>query len=376
MKEWEFLAAWQKTRTADPARREHVYVSSKNHGFDPMTYLDAVPWERVVQLHVAGHTDHGTHVIDTHIGPVTDPVWRLLGEAHARSGGASILSSGTPRFRASRNARRGASRARVREGCFVSDRLSDRQPSPQLGGATEALVHERASATPSGQTGQAGQAVQARAGAGAHVAPPRLPEGTSLRALEEWFIEAVTSPCAGERLDEDARHVLTRGPKLGESERLEIYRYAYRARLVECLVDDYPALQSALGAERFEALCHEYVQRHPSSAPSLNFFGRHMARFCRSEAAEPFPLRHFAGDLAELEWRSSRCLHARVADALSLRRSRDSAERWPAARLPPSAAVRILRTDYPVNAFFQAFKTGESLRPREEECVTAVYRTT
>ncbi len=92
MKEWEFLA-----RLAEDADCgilldvNNVYVSSKNHGFDPMTYLDAVPWERVVQFHVAGHTDHGTHVIDTHIGPVTDPVWRLLGEAYARSGGASVL---------------------------------------------------------------------------------------------------------------------------------------------------------------------------------------------------------------------------------------------------------------------------------------------
>ncbi len=69
----------------------NIYVSANNHGFDPQTYLDAIPWDRVVQFHVAGHTDHGTHVVDTHIRPVIDPVWRLLGEAHARSGGASIL---------------------------------------------------------------------------------------------------------------------------------------------------------------------------------------------------------------------------------------------------------------------------------------------
>jgi len=92
MTEWEFLA-----RLAEAADCgilldvNNIYVSSKNHGFDPRTYLDAVPWDRVVQFHVAGHTDHGTHVIDTHIGPVTDPVWRLLGEAHARAGGSSIL---------------------------------------------------------------------------------------------------------------------------------------------------------------------------------------------------------------------------------------------------------------------------------------------
>jgi uncharacterized protein len=92
MKEWEFLA-----RLAEEADCgilldvNNVYVSAKNHGFDPMTYLDAVPWDRVVQFHVAGHTDHGTHAIDTHIGPVADPVWRLLGVAYERSGGASVL---------------------------------------------------------------------------------------------------------------------------------------------------------------------------------------------------------------------------------------------------------------------------------------------
>ncbi len=92
MKEWEFLA-----RLAEEADCgilldvNNVYVSSRNHGFDPKTYLDAVPWDRVVQFHVAGHTDHGTHVVDTHIGPVIDPVWRLLAEAHARAGGASVL---------------------------------------------------------------------------------------------------------------------------------------------------------------------------------------------------------------------------------------------------------------------------------------------
>ena len=69
----------------------NVYVSAYNHGFDPATYLAAVPFDRVVQLHVAGHTNHGTHIIDSHIGPVHRPVWRLLGEAHRRADGASVL---------------------------------------------------------------------------------------------------------------------------------------------------------------------------------------------------------------------------------------------------------------------------------------------
>ncbi len=92
MSEWEFLA-----RLAEEADCgllldvNNVFVSGFNHGFDPKTYFDALPWNRVVQLHVAGHTTYGTHIIDSHIGPVVDPVWRLLGDAYSRAGGAPVL---------------------------------------------------------------------------------------------------------------------------------------------------------------------------------------------------------------------------------------------------------------------------------------------
>ena len=92
MHEWEFLA--RLAEDADCAILldvNNVFVSAFNHGFEPATYLDAMPFDRVVQLHVAGHTHHGTHIIDSHIGPVSDPVWTLLGQAHRRSGGASVL---------------------------------------------------------------------------------------------------------------------------------------------------------------------------------------------------------------------------------------------------------------------------------------------
>jgi hypothetical protein len=92
MKEWEFLAALAKE--ADCALLldvNNIYVSSKNHGFSPGEYMEAVPFDRVVQIHVAGHTDHGTHVVDTHIGPVIDEVWRLAGDAYRRANGASLL---------------------------------------------------------------------------------------------------------------------------------------------------------------------------------------------------------------------------------------------------------------------------------------------
>jgi uncharacterized protein (UPF0276 family) len=92
MPEWEFLA--RLAEDADCAILldvNNVYVSAFNHGFSPQTYLDAIPFDRVVQLHVAGHTHCGTHIIDSHIGPVIDDVYRLLGDAYRRAGGASVL---------------------------------------------------------------------------------------------------------------------------------------------------------------------------------------------------------------------------------------------------------------------------------------------
>lgn len=69
----------------------NIYVASFNHGYDPIAYLDALDPSRVVQFHVAGHTHNGNHIVDTHIGPVVDPVWTLFAEAFRRCGGASTM---------------------------------------------------------------------------------------------------------------------------------------------------------------------------------------------------------------------------------------------------------------------------------------------
>jgi len=90
--EWEFIAALAKE--ADCALLldvNNVYVSAYNHGFAVEEYLRAVPYDRVVQIHVAGHTNYGTHIVDTHVGPVLDPVWQLSADAHALSKASLLL---------------------------------------------------------------------------------------------------------------------------------------------------------------------------------------------------------------------------------------------------------------------------------------------
>ncbi|HEX3135691.1 MAG TPA: DUF692 domain-containing protein [Planctomycetota bacterium] len=92
MSEWEFIAAMcDRTGCGLLLDVNNIFVSARNHGFTPDEYLAAMPWDRVVQFHVAGHSDEGTHIVDTHDGPVIDPVWEILAKAWPRAGGASVL---------------------------------------------------------------------------------------------------------------------------------------------------------------------------------------------------------------------------------------------------------------------------------------------
>jgi uncharacterized protein (UPF0276 family) len=92
MKEWEFFTELaRETNCGMLLDVNNVFVSAYNHGFSPEEYFDGIPFDHVVQVHVAGHTNYETHIVDTHIGPVIDPVWRLFGDVHRRTGGVSVL---------------------------------------------------------------------------------------------------------------------------------------------------------------------------------------------------------------------------------------------------------------------------------------------
>ena len=92
LSEWEFLAALaERADCAILLDVNNVFVSAFNHGFDARRYLDGVPVERVVQFHLAGHSDHGAYLLDTHDHPVRDEVWQLYATAVRRFGAVSTL---------------------------------------------------------------------------------------------------------------------------------------------------------------------------------------------------------------------------------------------------------------------------------------------
>lgn len=238
--------------------------------------------------------------------------------------------------------------------------MTDRLPQPVAEDGLGRAV-ERASATP---------AWVPRKLDGTRVDAAGTRRGGSLSESEAWLVSAITG--AEDDAAADAAAWLRPGPRMDARERLEIYRFGYRARLVECLVDDYPALAASFGEEAFEALCHAYIERYPSSSPSLNFFGRHMAAFCRETEAPAF-----FSELARLEWALVEAVHSSLPEPFDFRSLTEiPTHAWADARLVRNGAVQLLHFTHPVNAFYQTWRASEAVPdvPKPAPTTTAVYR--
>lgn len=255
-------------------------------------------------------------------------------------------------------------------------------PHPLAGGVNDALAKERASATP---RARASRPIQKRSAKRLRAAPI----GAPLSGLQQWFAAVIMHPdgtaagigaaakaaSLGGIKPGDIERIVTAGPHLSARERMGIYHYAYHARIIDCLADDYPTLKHALGDAIFERLCRAYLVAYPSRSPNLNFYGANFSRFCL-ESAGRFPLRRFAADLATLEWSLVEIIHAQAAPTLALAELQKlPAERWADLRFEQSKTAKLLQFSYPVNQYLQRYRDGKRLqRPKAAWSATVVYR--
>ena len=99
MPEWEFYS--QVVEKADIYMMldvNNIYVSSRNHGFEPRHYYDNIPMDRVLQIHLAGHSDYDAYVLDTHDNYVCDEVWKIYADVYPRTRGVSTLLEWDDKF--------------------------------------------------------------------------------------------------------------------------------------------------------------------------------------------------------------------------------------------------------------------------------------
>lgn len=92
LSEWQFLTALCDLSGCELLLDvNNVYVSSRNHDFDAWTFISSLPKHSIRQLHLAGHSDYGSYLIDTHDQPVSDPVWELYQRTLLHLGPVSTL---------------------------------------------------------------------------------------------------------------------------------------------------------------------------------------------------------------------------------------------------------------------------------------------
>ena len=149
--------------------------------------------------------------------------------------------------------------------------------------------------------------------------------------------------------------------RLDPAGRVAIYARMYCARLIDALGEDYPRVAAVLGTDRFGELAHEYVATHPSTHPSLRWFGRGFAAFLAQATASGIP--EFLSDLARLEWARLAAFDApevALLDVESLRRL--PPEGWASLRLHLAPAVQVLRVTWPVHRIWESDRSDEAWR--------------
>lgn len=192
--------------------------------------------------------------------------------------------------------------------------------------------------------------------------------GTTAEALARPEAVAFVTP---ERLDA----VVQRSRTLSAAERVGIYHGMYLLRMAEALESDYGALAHFLGPRRWRELVRAYVAAHPSRSYTLNALGRQLPEWLR--AAPGLARRGFCHDLARLE----RAV-AEAFDADETPRLREAelaalpAEAWPAARLVPSAALRLVSLRWNANDWLDSAKDEghDHPRPRRRSASVVVFR--
>ena len=208
MTEWEFLnEVVERADCGILLDVNNIYVSSQNHSFDPSTYVNSVPAERVAQIHIAGHSKYRKYILDTHDHPVIDPVWKLYERAIQRAGHTATLlewDDSIPTFQ--RSPRRSA------EGQSLSGGHRVWLARYEITGM-KLLELQRTMARAVMQPLTFSERMQRTA-----------PDGQPMRAYAARFIKP--------------------NDRLTSFERLEIYNRQYWFRLLSSMVEDFPGLRS------------------------------------------------------------------------------------------------------------------------------------
>jgi uncharacterized protein (UPF0276 family) len=228
MTEWEFLnEVVERADCGILLDVNNIYVSSQNHSFNPLDYINSVPAHRVAQIHIAGHSKYRKYILDTHDHPVIDPVWKLYERAIQRAGHTATLlewDDSIPSFQ------------EVHDEALKANKFLR---ATVLAEATDLMqLRQRTMARAVMQPLTSSERMQRRA-----------PDGGPMKRYASRFIKP--------------------NDRLTSFERLEIYNRQYWFRVLSALIEDFPGLRAVLGERRFDAMAKAYLIANPSRSFTL-----------------------------------------------------------------------------------------------------------
>ncbi|PTT23364.1 hypothetical protein DBR12_01740 [Acidovorax sp. HMWF029] len=315
--EWQFLAhIAQEADCLLLVDVNNIYVSSVNHGFDPLTYLHALPAHRVQQIHLAGHSDNGDHIIDTHDHPVAQPVWDLYAQAYLRFGAVAAMI----------------------------ERDDHIPPLAEL--LDEIATARRIAAERLGSPEPATAAAMTLA--------PAL-DPLPLAAVQRHFADQVLADALPPGTPD--------GPVAG---RLPIYHHAYRARLAEVLADTYAKTYLYMGSDSFDVHARAFAVAHPPRTRSLNRYGEGLVEALRVQ----YPDNPELHELAQLDWDLRTRFDSADVPTLETAAAQAS-DTWTTRPgvLHPSALLRTITTN--VVGVWNAIHTDDDVPEAVPLCVPA-----
>lgn len=338
MSEEEFIA--RMAEGADCALLldvNNVYVSCYNHRIDPKDYIDALPLERVVQIHLAGHTNHGTHIIDTHEGEVVDEVWALYRYVMGKTGKITTMvewDEAIPAF--------DVVKVEVDKAQAFAENPELPNQLPQFDSS------QRQSAEPM--------------------------RGRSYDKALSVMQDAILS---GEKTT--ANDWIRSKKDFRPEAQLGVYINAYRYRLFDVLSADYGTLRHYLGKEEMDRLLHAYIENTPSIYFNICRYGKGLPEFMHSYFADSSKgeiIPEFAYELALLEADITQIFDMRETSVLDTARFESiDPEVFLQTVLYTRAALSLRHFHYPVNGYYtHVVNEGEAVSIEEKESFVAIYR--
>ena len=267
--EWEFLSyVAQEADCLLLVDINNIYVSSFNHGFDPQTYLNALPANRVQQIHLAGHSRNATHIIDTHDHPVCDEVWHLYAAACTRFGVVATMIERDDHIPPLIELLAELDMARAIAKTHISLDAN----------AVISLVSDTVIASEPRQSCELLQS---------------SPDLLSLQT--DWMACVLQDP-----QPEDAPERLALAESVTDTpvQRFGIYHRAYRLRLCEVLRDSFAKTCAYMGSDLFDGQASVFVMQQPPTERNLGRYGAALPAFFQ----QIYPDNPELYELAQLDW--------------------------------------------------------------------------